>query len=58
MPAIPHQHDIEYPESDGQPFDSDLHRDEMFDLIGALTRRYRTCRHHLAISVKEEVRTP
>jgi Uma2 family endonuclease len=42
MSAFPLQRDIEYPESDGQPMaETDLHRDEMFDLIQALTRRYR-----------------
>lgn len=33
---------MNYPESDGQPMaETDLHRDEMFDLIQALKRRYR-----------------
>jgi Uma2 family endonuclease len=42
MTAIPLQRDVEYPESDGQPMaESDLHRDEMIDLIKALQRRYR-----------------
>ena len=42
MNAIPLQHDICYPESDGQPAaETDLHRDEMGDLIHALRRRYR-----------------
>src|SRR5215218_6188998 len=42
MSAIPLQRDIYYPESDGQPMaETDLHRDEMFDLIQALKRRYR-----------------
>lgn len=42
MSAFPLQRDIEYPESDGQPMaETDLHREEMFDLIRALTRRYR-----------------
>jgi Uma2 family endonuclease len=42
MNAIPPQHDVVYyPESDGQPMDSDLHLDEMADLIRALRRRYR-----------------
>lgn len=41
MTAIPLQQDIEYPYSDGQPMaESDLHRDEMVDLIKALQRRY------------------
>ncbi len=34
MKAIPLQRDVYYPESDGQPMaETDLHRDEMFDLI-------------------------
>jgi Uma2 family endonuclease len=43
MNAIPLQRDDDfyYPESDGQPMDSDLHLDEMADLIRALRRRYR-----------------
>jgi Uma2 family endonuclease len=43
MNAIPLQRDdIYYPESDGQPMaETDLHRDEMYDLIHALRRRYR-----------------
>jgi len=44
MNAIPLQRDddVYYPESDGQPMaETDLHRDEMGDLIHALTRRYR-----------------
>src|SRR5512134_2386818 len=42
MTAIPLQRDIHYPESDGKPMaETDLHRDEMFDLIKALDRRYR-----------------
>ena len=42
MNAIPLQRDIYYPESDGQPMaETDLHRDEMYDLIYALRRRYR-----------------
>jgi Uma2 family endonuclease len=41
MSAFPLQRDIEYPESDGQPMaETDLHRDEMIELILALTRRY------------------
>lgn len=41
MTAIPLQQDVEYPYSDGQPMaESDLHRDEMVDLIKALQRRY------------------
>jgi Uma2 family endonuclease len=35
--AIPLQHDVEYPESDGQPMaESDIHRREMIDLITGL----------------------
>ena len=43
MNAIPLQRDdVYYPESDGQPMaETDLHRDEMVDLIHALKRRYR-----------------
>jgi Uma2 family endonuclease len=42
MTAIPLQRNIYYPESDGQPMaETDLHRDEMYDLIHALRRRYR-----------------
>ncbi len=42
MTAIPLQRNIHYPESDGQPMaETDVHRDEMFDLIHALKRRYR-----------------
>lgn len=42
MTAIPLQRDIHYPESDGKPMaETDLHRDEMYDLIKALERRYR-----------------
>jgi Uma2 family endonuclease len=34
---------IEYPETDGQPMaETDLHRDEMFDALGALKHRYRS----------------
>lgn len=41
MNAIPLQRDIHYPESDGQPMaETDLHREEMIDLIHALRRRY------------------
>jgi Uma2 family endonuclease len=40
--AIPHQSDVHYPDSDGKPMaESDLHRDEVVDLIKALDRRYR-----------------
>ena len=42
MNAIPFQRDVEYPDSDGQPMaETDIHRDEMHDLITALGRRYR-----------------
>ena len=43
MNAIPLQRDdVYYPESDGQPMaETDLHRNEMYDLIHALRRRYR-----------------
>ncbi len=42
MTAIPLQRNIYYPESDGQPMaETDLHREEMYDLIHALKRRYR-----------------
>lgn len=42
MAAIPLQREIHYPESDGTPMaETDLHRNEMFDLITALDRRYR-----------------
>jgi Uma2 family endonuclease len=41
MAAIPLQHEIYYPESDGKPMaESDIHRDVMFDLIHALQARY------------------
>ena len=41
MSAIPFQRDVEYPDSDGQPMaETDIHRDEMLDLIKALQRRY------------------
>lgn len=42
MTAIPLERDVDYPYSDGQPMaESDVHRDEMVDLIEALKRRYR-----------------
>ena len=42
MTAIPLQRDVHYPDSDGKPMaETDLHRDEMYDLIKALDRRYR-----------------
>jgi Uma2 family endonuclease len=43
MSAMPLQYEeIEYPYSDGKPMaESDLHRDEMMYLIGALDRRFR-----------------
>lgn len=41
MAAIPLQQDIEYPYSDGQPMaESEIHLNEMLDLIAALRRRY------------------
>ncbi len=41
MAAIPLSLDVEYPESDGRPLgESDLHRDEIVDLIAALRHRY------------------
>ena len=41
MAAIPLQRDIEYPYSDGQPMaESEIHLNEMLDLIAALRRRY------------------
>jgi Uma2 family endonuclease len=41
MSAIPFRRDVEYPDSDGQPMaETDIHRDEMHDLIKALQRRY------------------
>ena len=41
MAAIPLQHDIDYPESDGKPLgESDVHRNEIVDLIHALDTRY------------------
>ncbi len=41
MGAIPLRQDVIYPESDGQPMaESDLHREEMVDLITGLQRRY------------------
>ncbi len=41
MAAIPLSLDVEYPESDGRPLgESDLHRDEIVDLIAALQDRY------------------
>lgn len=42
MGAIPLHREIEYPTSDGQPMaETSLHLNVMFDLIGALRRRYR-----------------
>ncbi len=42
MGTIPLRQDIIYPESDAQPMaESDLHREEMVDLIAGLQRRYR-----------------
>jgi Uma2 family endonuclease len=41
MTAIPLQRYTHYPESDGQPMaETDLHREEMYDLIHALRDRY------------------
>jgi Uma2 family endonuclease len=41
MAAIPLQQDVEYPYSDGQPMaESEIHLNEMLDLIAALRRRY------------------
>ncbi len=40
--AIPLQHDVEYPYSDGKPMaESDVHRDEMLDLINGLQECFR-----------------
>jgi Uma2 family endonuclease len=42
MTAFPLIHHVVYPESDGQPMgESDLHRDEMTDLIAVLKERFR-----------------
>ena len=41
MAMIPLERDVVYPESDGRPMgESDLHRDEMWDLVYALKRYY------------------
>ncbi len=41
MAMIPLERDVIYPESDGRPLgESDLHRDEMWDLVYALKRYY------------------
>jgi Uma2 family endonuclease len=41
MAALPLQHDIDYPESDGRPVaETERHIDEIFDLIHALRTRY------------------
>lgn len=41
MAAFPLERDIDYPESDGRPLgETDLHREEIVDLIYALQRRY------------------
>jgi Uma2 family endonuclease len=41
MCALPHEQDIEYPTSDGQPMaETTLHREVMSNLIGGLERRY------------------
>lgn len=41
MAAIPFQEEIEYPESDGQPLESDAHVQEMLDLRVALRKHFR-----------------
>ncbi|HEX3526046.1 MAG TPA: Uma2 family endonuclease [Thermoanaerobaculia bacterium] len=42
MAALPLQHEIDYPESDGRPLgETDWHREEILDLIYALQERYR-----------------
>jgi Uma2 family endonuclease len=41
MAAIPFEEEIEYPESDGQPLESDAHVQEMIDLRIALRRHFR-----------------
>lgn len=41
MAAIPFQEEIEYPESDGQPLESDAHVQEMIDLRVALRKYFR-----------------
>lgn len=42
MTAIPFTKPVHYPESDGKPMaETDVHRREMFDLIGALDDRFR-----------------
>ncbi len=42
MTAIPLRREVEYPDSDGQPMaESDIHRQEIVDLMEALRRRYR-----------------
>jgi Uma2 family endonuclease len=41
MAAFPLERDIDYPESDGRPLgETDLHRDEIVDLVYALRQRY------------------
>jgi Uma2 family endonuclease len=41
MMALPLEHEIEYPDSDGQPMaETTLHREVMSDTIGGLKRRY------------------
>lgn len=41
MAALPLQHDIDYPESDGRPVaETERHIDEIFDLIHTLRTRY------------------
>lgn len=39
--AIRPQHDVEYPHSDSRPLESDVHRDEMLDLINGLQDCFR-----------------
>jgi Uma2 family endonuclease len=42
MNAIPLRREVEYPDSDGQPMaESEIHLNEMVDLLAALRRRYR-----------------
>ncbi|HSS79145.1 MAG TPA: Uma2 family endonuclease [Thermoanaerobaculia bacterium] len=42
MTAIPFRREVEYPDSDGQPMaETEIHLNEMVDLLAALKRRYR-----------------
>ena len=42
MTAIPLRREVEYPDSDGQPMaETEIHLNEMVDLLAALKRRYR-----------------